>query len=301
MPALFTFCTCLCLQEAFAIPYLSARDAFVRSAALFQRKAQMRPSGVAAAASGAESASEFSKQDATEWLLQHRPKHDGTTDDFVAAHAWEAVKTRETYPWAQEVPLQLFQEYVLPYTHFDEKPELWRAYFFDRLEPSVQGATSLKDAAIAVQQGIWTAFGDTAIHFKSNSTPEVLSPMADVLVKRYGSCTAMSIFLADGLRSCGVPARVVGIAEWNRPDKGNHNWVEAWFDDRWNFIDAVPGERNWNEAWFKETARESIPGGINGIYTPTWNSDEVTGNYIVGWRDPHLSLPAIELTSKYHM
>lgn len=290
MPGFLTLCVLVCFSKEVCASTIHARQVVVR------RAVQQAKRAVATAAN--RNSAEYTQQDATTWLLQHRPKYDNSTHDFVAAHALGAVRTRDAFSWAQEVPLQLFQEYVLPYTHFDEKAEPWRAYFFEKLEPSVQNASSLRDAATAIQQGIWTAFGDPSIHFKANSTPAVLSPMSELLVKRYGSCTAMSIFLADGLRSCGVPARVVGTPVWNRPEKGNHNWVEAWFDGRWNFIDANPGER-WNEAWFKDEASKAIPNSINGIYTPTWNQTEVTGTYTVTWRDPFLKLPAIDLTQEY--
>lgn len=276
--------TTLCMLSCFRLAFAASLDDF--------RKRVL-------SAGASLSSNHISSSDAIDWLVQHQPARINTSHDFVVDHATEAVRARDAYPWAQAVPMQLFQEYVLPFAHFDEKPEPWRKYFNSHLDPLVKDVTSLRGAATAIQQGIWMAFGDPPVHFKSNSTPEVLSPMSDLLVTRYGSCTAMSIFLADGLRSCGVPARVVGINEWNRPEKGNHNWVEAWFDNKWNFIDAAPGETEWNNAWFSGVAAQSIEHGVHGIYTPTWNSAAKTGEYVVGWRDPPLVLPAIELTSTY--
>jgi hypothetical protein len=246
--------------------------------------------------SSAVLAAETSVQEAENWLQSHKPQ-DGVNSSFLMQHAREAAQIREANAWAKEVPADLYHDFVLPYTHFDERPELWRGFFHAKLAPIVSNSQSLREAATAVTQGIWTAFGEPAIHFKSNSTPEVLSPMHDLLVKRYASCTGMSIFLADGLRSVGVPARVVGTTLWNRPSGGNHNWVEAWFDSKWNFIDSNPGQK-WNEAWFQDDAKKAIPGGMHGIYTPIWDSKKADGKYVVGWRD-NLTLPAIELTKSY--
>jgi hypothetical protein len=235
-------------------------------------------------------------RDAVSWLQRYKPE-DGADAAFVRQHAEEALKISDRHPWAKDVPSALWHDFVLPYTHFDERPELWRGYFNSKLGPLVSKSHSLREAATAVSDGIWTAFGEPAIHFKSNSTPEVLSPMHDLLVKRYASCTGMSIFLADGLRSVGVPARVVGTTVWNRESGGNHNWVEAWFDGKWNFIDSNPGQ-TWNEAWFQDDAKKAIAHGIHGIYTPIWNTTQANGDYVIGWRE-NLTLKALELTDSY--
>jgi len=239
------------------------------------------------------------EDEAVAWLVAHKPAGDNSSMEFLRAHAKEAIVSREAFPWAASVPLEMFQDWVLPYTHFDERPENWRSTFTDQLSPLLKKDMSLQQAATAVQQGIWKAFGEPAIVFKSNQTPQVLSP-SDVFAKRHGSCTGLSIFLVDGLRSCGIPARVVGTAEWNRPEKGNHNWVEVWFDGRWNFIDAAPGPATWNEAWFVDVAHQAIEHGLNGIYTPIkWQPKQADALYPVTWRTPTLQLPAIELTAAY--
>jgi len=249
-------------------------------------------------ASASHSGADITRTEAMAWLQAHKPRTDSSDIDFLAAHAEQAVKSREAYPWAKSVPLDLFKTYVLPYTHFDEKPEDWRSRFFEHLEPLLSDEMSVKEAATAVQQGVWAAFGEPRIHFKSNSTPEVLSP-SDVFSKRYGSCTGLSIFLADALRSCGIPARLVGVAEWNQPSKGNHNWVEVWFDEHWNIVDAGPGEQ-WNKVWFTDLAKKGVEHSLSGIYSPvTWLPDAADAVYTVTWDTPPLKLPAIELTSRY--
>lgn len=255
---------------------------------------------------GHGSVADITANGATQWLTDHRPHDIPQLADPIRydvaldrQHAEEAVANRQSYPWAQAVPRAIFEEWVLPYTHFDERPEAWRATFAGKLSPLLRKDMSLRDAATSIQQGIWTSFGEPAIVFKHNQTPQVLSP-SDVFAKRYGSCTGLSIFLVDGLRSCGIPARVVGIAEWNRPEKGNHNWVEVWFDDKWNFIDPAPGPATWNQAWFVADAKNAIPNGLHGIYTPViWTPAQADAVYTVTWTDKPLELPAIELTATY--
>lgn len=247
---------------------------------------------------------DITQQEAENWLKTHKPafiKKDLIPAKFIEEHAAEALKARFATPWAQSVPLELFKEYVLPYAHFDEKLEFWRGKFRYKLTPLVEDAQSLEEAAENVQQGIWTAFGKPDIHFKSNSTPQVLSPVSDLLRTRYGSCTALSIFVTDGLRSVGIPARVVGIAQWDTKDKGNHNWVEVWFGGKWNFIDAGPGNQ-FNHAWFADglVQDHTTEHSIHGIYTPSWGR-EANAEYLITWRDPHFTIPAVELTKTYQL
>jgi hypothetical protein len=47
------------------------------------------------------------------------------------------------------------------------------------------------------------------ITFKSDQTPEIMSP-SQVIAAGYASCTGLSIFLVNALRSVGIPARLAG-------------------------------------------------------------------------------------------
>lgn len=254
------------------------------------------------------------------WIQKNYPSFVAPIDDeLIQAHAHKAFALKyfpQAYSWTKEYDDDMFLNYILPLTHFDEKPEAWMTAMEESLSPLVayEGMT-LQMAAEAIAKGIWDAFGSPSITFKANQTPAILSPLSDVLEKRYGSCTAMSIFLADGLRSVGVPARVVGIAQWNRPEGGNHNWVEAWYNGKWNFIDAVPGVTTWNTGWFTEEglAQKSEPFSIMAIATPVWNKEKATGQYYVTWKkgeayqdskpgdsvEAVIKIPAIDLTEEY--
>lgn len=247
--------------------------------------------------------------------------------------------SHEKLPWTDEYDDYLFINFVAPITHFDEKPEPWmkmmREHIMKSGKPNLladattgnrwslsfarTGArnANLKEVAQHVVENIWSSFGYPNITFKADQTPQVLSPLSTLLVKRHGSCTAMSIFLSDALRSLGVPSRVVGIERWNRVEGGNHNWVEAYFDGKWNFIDAVPGVTTWNTAWFTQdgTAQKSEPYSASQIATPVWDTDLRMTDYHVAWfkeespetklvndvgdTDVHLNLPAIDRTNWY--
>ena len=55
----------------------------------------------------------------------------------------------------------------------DEPRDNWRAMFFQRFLPLVQNASSLSEAALTLNKEIWSIWGIT---FKSNQTPEIMSP-----------------------------------------------------------------------------------------------------------------------------
>ena len=66
---------------------------------------------------------------------------------------------------------------------------------------------SVSDVVYFVNDMIWSgAFGNTVV-FKSSQTPLIFDPMS-IIVFGYASCTGVSIFLVDALRSLGVAARM---------------------------------------------------------------------------------------------
>jgi len=96
--------------------------------------------------------------------------------------------------------------------------------------------------------------------------PNVLNSYSieDLLEKKSGSCTSMSVFLITGLRSIGVPARIAGVPHWNlspgrcpdgdaSPSCGNHNWVEVYDPKGWSFVDQRRPDLQvfpLNHSWF---------------------------------------------------
>merc|ERR1712110_657166 len=104
---------------------------------------------------------------------------------------------------------------------------------------------TLREMAEIVIPLAFTALGRKLV-FKANQTPMVMAPVTETLRLGYASCTGMSILVANALRSVGIPARIVGTALWNRPEGGNHNWVEFWTgeqDGGWHYMDAAPVEK----------------------------------------------------------
>jgi len=157
-----------------------------------------------------------------------------------------AVKAKLTFPWAAEVKEDDFYRYVLPYVEVNEPRTNWRELFFETLEPLVQkeliGNSSTEDVVLWLNTVLWSKAFNKTIHFEPNRTPLVFDPLS-VLGFGAASCTGVSIFFVNGMRTLGIPARMVGTPAWNGVDEGagnNHNWVEVLIDGSWYFIEAKP-------------------------------------------------------------
>jgi hypothetical protein len=158
-----------------------------------------------------------------------------------------SLQTRTMYHWAAAVPKDIFLEYVLPYGNVNEARTNWRQLMF----PVVQGILlgtgddldtyTTSDVVSAVNNALWYGPMGKDIVFKSSQTPLIYDPMS-VLAFGYGSCTGVSIFFINALRSIGIPARIAGTPAWNGVTaNGNHNWVEVWdVSTGWQFIEAAP-------------------------------------------------------------
>mmetsp|Transcript_29053 Transcript_29053/g.67584 ORF Transcript_29053/g.67584 Transcript_29053/m.67584 type:complete len:318 (+) Transcript_29053:63-1016(+) len=222
-------------------------------------------------------------------------------EDFMWRNAELAVEAVEKVNRSGEVSQELFLRDVLPFRHFDEPVDKWRPFFYERLGPLADRETSLRGVAEAVLPAAFGGALGKKVEFKGNNTPQVMAPISETLAKGYASCTGVSIFAADALRSVGVPARVVGTPEWNVPTGGNHNWVEVWWGGAWHFIDGAPvtDTVEWDKTWFLENTREAVAGTKHGIYTPVVDTDEADAKYLITWREPPFQMQAKDRTAFY--
>jgi hypothetical protein len=265
---------------------------------------------------------QLNAQQATLWLRQHKPsKLPSDTeaklfdDVYQSENAEYATSAWQEFEYSKHVPQELFVNWVLPFVNYDEPVDAWRRPLYEKLRGEVQGKQTLRAAAEAAIPHVWASLGKK-IEFKGNNTPGIMAPLSETLAHGYASCTGMSILLADSLRSVGIPARVVGTAQWNRPEGGNHNWVEVYWgteggdhdpqEDNWHFIDAVPGQLDWDSTWFSASqVQKAQAGSLSGIYVQVWNRDiatvrdGVTSMYTITWRDPWVEVPALERTQFY--
>ena len=64
------------------------------------------------------------------------------------------------------------------------------------------------------------------------------------------------------------------VGAWAPPNSGNHNWVEVWVDDHWEFTGAFDGDGEMmNKTWFTERVSgqdPSIPS--QRVYATSWKA-----------------------------
>jgi len=244
--------------------------------------------------------SDSALKEAVAYTWRYRPNEtDGVSKRYVKKNAKYALRTRKL-PYADEVPSDMFFRYVLPYSHFDEPVDDWRKLFYDTLLDYVKSNSTLEEAASSLWPVWFHAFGKE-ISFKADQTPGIMAPITGTLKHGFASCTGLSIFLANCYRAVGIPARIVGVREWNLPTKGNHNWVEVWTGKHWNFVDAAPSKDplKWNSTWFAEQAKlQENPPIKHAILSPLWGPEANTV-YALNWREDSADVPAIDLTGNY--
>eukprot|EP00931_Biecheleriopsis_adriatica_P106252 TRINITY_DN80739_c0_g1_i1.p1 TRINITY_DN80739_c0_g1~~TRINITY_DN80739_c0_g1_i1.p1 ORF type:complete len:305 (-),score=72.45 TRINITY_DN80739_c0_g1_i1:14-928(-) len=256
---------------------------------------------------------------AVNWLRMNAdPQQLEVSEEYLRKNALFALKAREEIPVAKDVPEELFLEEVLPYRTVDEPVDDWREAFFQVLAPHAKKATSLRSAVEDIVPRIFTELrasdkvlkvpSISPVAFKGNSTPAMMAPISETLSGGYASCTGQSILIVDGLRSVGIPARVVGTPMWNvktRDDGGggNHNWVEVWTgegsSDGWHFFDAADHSPvTLDKAWFVPgNTKFATKASIHGIYSAEWVAGDA--EYPLTWREPARLWRAKDRTSFY--
>ncbi|KAG2441674.1 hypothetical protein HXX76_003292 [Chlamydomonas incerta] len=193
--------------------------------------------------------------------------------------------------------MDIFLNFVLPYANLDEPREDWRSLFYEKFSPLVRGTDSLLDAAREINYRIWD-LGDWNITFKAEQTPEIMSP-SQVISHGYASCTGLSIFNVNALRSVGIPARVAGTPEWVGSG-GNHDWVEVWADGVWSFCDAI--RQPFNQTWFfPDPVRWQISGSFkHAVYAASFKPTPKEIIFPLAWRDDYESVvPGYDVTKYY--
>lgn len=225
-----------------------------------------------------------------------------------------SIHVKTLYKWAAQVEQDIFYEYVLPYANVNEGRSNWRELLlaavqeiFARYSVEEQDAWTVTDVVNVINNNIWSnnsVLGKTIV-FKSSQTPLIYDSMS-TLAFGYASCTGVSIFLVNALRSVGVPARVAGTPAWNNDaSHGNHNWVEVYLANNdgtgeWAFIEALPaggGETLSNpcDKWFCNPSQFA-----NGteVYAVRFNQHSPV-RYPMAWDLNNKAIPGENMSKQY--
>lgn len=85
---------------------------------------------------------------AARFLVEHMSDNDkqSLSTEFLTENLHFALKARATFPWAKDVPEDIFLNDVLPYAVFDEPRDPWRAEFLEKATPLVKDAKTASEA-----------------------------------------------------------------------------------------------------------------------------------------------------------
>jgi len=234
---------------------------------------------------------------AMQFLIAYMPECDARKlkAEFLLNNVAWAYKARETFPWAKEVPEDVFFNDVLPYVSLNERRDDWREDFFNRFSKYVRGAKTQKEALQAINKHIVKEVG---VEYNTKRKKADQSPY-ESMDQGMASCTGLSILLNDAFRAVGIPSRVVGIPAWTTK-RGNHNWVEVWTsaDKQWHFTEYYPDKKGLDHGWLLEDAARANPMSFyHSIYASTWKP---TGQHFpLVWDMKIKYVNAVNVTERY--
>ncbi|WP_338690458.1 transglutaminase domain-containing protein [Haloferula helveola] len=232
---------------------------------------------------------------AAKFLVEHMPEKDreSLSAEFLTENLDLALKARETFPWAKEVPEDIFLNDVLPYAVFDEPRDPWRADFLEKATPLVKDAKTATEAAQILNRYFFKLINT---HYNTERKRTNQSPKESIEQGK-ATCTGLSIILVDVCRAVGIPARAVGTPMWTN-GRGNHTWVEIW-DQDWHFTGADEyNAKGLNRGWFTgDAGKARADEPIHAIYATSWKKDGLS--FPLVWSPQSKSVAAVNVTDRY--
>lgn len=232
---------------------------------------------------------------AARFLVEHMSESDKTslTAEFLTENLDLALKARAAFPWAKDLPEEIFLNDVLPYAVFDEPRDPWRAELLEKATPMIKDAKTASEAVQILNRDFFKLINT---HYNTKRERTNQSPKESIAQGK-ATCTGLSIILVDVCRAVGIPARAVGTPMW-WDKSGNHTWVEVW-DKDWHFTGADEyDEKGLNHGWFIENASkadENHP--AHSIYATSWKKDQ--GIFPMMWSQKNANVGGVNVTSRY--
>lgn len=188
---------------------------------------------------------------ALKYLYGHMPLSDvGNYDcEVMRDFAEHGMKLWNQPIFGEQIPEDIFLNYVLYHRVNSESIEPCRTFFYHKLRQRIKGL-DMKEAAL--EANYWCAEEAT---YKSTDG-RTLSAMG-VYRNVFGRCGEESVFTVNVMRSIGIPARQVYVPWWSHCDD-NHAWVEIWCDGEWYFLGACEPEPILNKGWFNNAASRAM-------------------------------------------
>ncbi|AMC93948.1 hypothetical protein AOC36_08095 [Erysipelothrix larvae] len=163
-------------------------------------------------------------------------------DDFVQ-HSY-FIKSK----YAQEVPEQIYLDYVVQPRINNETLDASRNTFYELLKPIC--CDDCVDTIFAINT--WMI---SMVQYRSTDA-RTQNPSL-TLKSGIGRCGEKSTFLVHAYRSVGIPARQIYAPWWSHCDD-RHAWVEVYVNGAWQYLSAGDSAKEFNNAWFTPSASRSL-------------------------------------------
>ncbi len=208
----------------------------------------------------------------------------------LSCAAWSALPADEGCPnWRENIPAGIAASALESDAVLDEAPCDWRPVLEPLFRPVVEDCRSAQEATLRIASRMQEL---TGVHYHTERRHPCMNAL-EALAEKKVSCTGQSILLVCALRSVGIPARAVGVWTWGHV-RGNHTWVEAWFEGGWHMIEV--NEKDFNTPWVMEAV---------GMLTPAHPAQRVLAaqqggsqSFPTVW-DPHAGVEAEDVTERY--
>jgi hypothetical protein len=190
-----------------------------------------------------------------------------TKDIDLAFQLWNK------YPWANQVPFEIFLNYLLPYKIYGEEPSDWRSFFVQKYKESVRNLliNSETDAILASTNEIYYQFivSDVGQWFRYEANPVRLTQrpgLHELMALRTGECYGWAYLNVMILRSLGIPATIDNIPMWGRKNAGHASEV-FWDNQQQRFRTASGREFQFPAKVFRYTFK--VQNGWTNSILPT--------------------------------
>ncbi|MFV0378057.1 MAG: transglutaminase-like domain-containing protein [Mangrovibacterium sp.] len=192
------------------------------------------------------------ERQAMEFLYAYMPISDlgDYQADFFLANARKSLQARDDLKWVENLPEDIFLQFVLPVRINNENLDSFRIEMYDEIRDRVKNIDNIEQAALEVNHWCHEKVVYRGTDIRTSA------PLSTVR-KAFGRCGEESTFTVASLRTAGIPARQVYTPRWAHSDD-NHAWVEVYINGTWKFLGACEPDARLNMGWFTEPARRAI-------------------------------------------
>ncbi|MCK9256103.1 MAG: transglutaminase-like domain-containing protein [Bacteroidales bacterium] len=215
-----------------------------------------------------------------QYLFTYMPLSDFADYDFefFLNQVKYAHLTKETFPWAKNIPQDIFRHYVLPARVNNENLDTARMVFYRELSDRLLDLDlNIEEATLEINH--WC---HEKVIYKG-SDERTISPLGAVR-SGFGRCGEESTFTVTALRAAGIPARQVYTPRWAHTDD-NHAWVEVWIEGEWKYLGACEPLPRLNMGWFTVPASRAMlvhtkQFGENNVDNPNYLANNANYTWI---------------------